>query len=249
MSPEDRSIINARIDDAAKRCLLRCRPEFVGFIDKASAVFAVSAAGRAGCGYMLYGGYPEAERCFFGAFPPVITPDRSYFPVDCIKILNKSKRKLSHRDILGALMSLGIERDTVGDILTGDGTAVVFVCRSITDFVLSNLTKIASCGVDVSVDNESELPFAPEFEEHTDTVASARLDCIVASAANTSRGKAAELIGAGLVSLNGLEAVKTDKSVFEGDILAIRHVGKFAVDSLSDISRKGRVIFRYRKYL
>lgn len=198
---------------------------------------------------MLYGGYPDAERLYFGVFPPETEPGTAAFPIDRLKIINKSKRKLSHRDILGAIMSLGIERDTVGDILVGEDTAIVFVSRSVAAFILSNLEKIASCGVCVSVDTDEELLFTQSFEKHTETVASPRLDCIVAAASHTSRGRAAEIIGAGLVSVNGIETVKTDKQVIEGDILAIRRVGKFAVDGLKDITRKGRIIFKYRKYL
>ena len=88
-----------------------------------------------------------------------------------------------------------------------------------------------------------------EFEELTDTLASNRLDNVVSALMNTSRSKATEVINRGFVSVNHLAVTKTDFEIEEGDILSLRGGGRFIADSLSDKSRKGRIIFKYRKFI
>lgn len=145
-------------------------------------------------------------------------------------------------------MSLGLERDTVGDIIVGKKESYVFVDESVAEYVISQVTKIGSSGVEVFKDNSKELEVAETFSDFSDTIASKRLDCVVAAFGNCSRGKAAEIIEMGLVSVGGLEVTKVTKEITEGDVISIRRKGKFIVDGISDVTKKGRLVLKYRKY-
>lgn len=249
MDSKEKEFLEARLFDAVRQCEVRDIPRYVGFLDSAGAAVAVNAADRSKVGYLLFGGYEDAERVCFGVFPDRLEPSCDGFPIVKLKILNKSGAKLRHGDFLGALMALGIERDTVGDILVGEKTSFVFVIESVAEFIVSQLLKIGSCGVEVSVDTTDELPQSAGFAEMSDTVASKRLDCVVAALASCSRGQAAELIDSGLVAVNGLEVTKVTKEVYEKDVIAVRRKGKFAIDEISNVTKKGRLVLKYRKYI
>ena len=244
---EEEGIILRRIDDAVRQCDLKNAPEFVGFITGSPTAYAVRSAEKSGVKYMLFGGHELAERVYFGAFPDYCEPCGDDFPIIKLKIINKGAKPFTHRDILGALMSLGIERDTVGDILTDGVFAAVFVSKTVAKHIILNLCKVASVGVTVAEDQSDALPTAENPVEGTVTVASQRLDCIVSALAGLSRAASEEVITHGEVSVNGIAALKTTYAVKNGDTVTVRHVGRFVIDSLTDKTKKGRLVVKYRK--
>ncbi len=246
---DSHELLPAKINDAIRRSYLRGAPCFVGFLDAAGAELAENIAKGDRANYMLFGGYDGAERVYFGVFPDGFLPDGSLFPIVRLTVTDRSGRGFTHRDVLGTLMSEGIERSTVGDILIGSPDSALFVSASVAEHIMAETDKIASCGVTVARSDGGELPEGGGFEERSDTVASARLDCVVAAVCRVSRGKAAELIENGLVSLGGILSEKVTKEVSPGDILTVRRYGKFAVDDLSYKTKKGRTVIKYRKYL
>ena len=249
MDQKERSVVEARLFDCVRQCRDRNIPKFVGFLDASGAARAVTVSRSENAKTMLFGGYSEAERVFFGAFPDWCEPNGEDFPIVKLRVCNKSGRILSHRDVLGALMSAGIERDAVGDILTGQGDSAVFVFEGIAAHIESHVDKIASAGVEIVRDNTDFLPSGGGFLQLTGTVASLRLDCIVAEIANCSRSKASELIVSGQVAVNGLEVNKITAEIKNGDIVTVRKVGKFVIDNTDRITKKGRIAFEYRKYI
>ena len=90
---------------------------------------------------MLWGGYEDAQRRMFAAFPKELLPDSERFPVISIYLSFRKEDSLSHRDFLGALMGLGIKREALGDILVGEGRCVLFCKEEIANFVETQLTK------------------------------------------------------------------------------------------------------------
>lgn len=249
MDAKERRFLEARINEALNIAETRGVPKFVGFLDLAGITVAGETASRSSVKYMLYGGYPEAERVCFGAFPDWCEPEPQMFPITRLRICNKSTVKLSHRDVLGALMSAGIERDTVGDILIGDGDPVVFTLPAVAEHIKAHIIKIASAGVEIVEDNETAASVSKRFEEKSGTVASMRLDCVVSEIADCSRGKAVELIESGMVSVGGLEVLKITAEVKCCDIISVRRMGKFVIDECSRITKKGRIALLYRKYI
>lgn len=249
MGNSDKDIIAARIADAVKICEQKDSPRFVGFLNPAEAAIAVNTANRLHANYMMFAGFDDGERICFGAFPKFCEPSKEMFPISAISFTFRESDKLSHRDFLGAFMGLGIERDTIGDILVGTGKAVAFVHKSIAKYILTQINKIGSAGVKVFEGSNNDLPQGGGFVSLSDTVASVRLDSVIASLVKCSRSAAVELIESGLVAVNGVSQEKITFGVSENDRISVRGKGKFIIDDTSDVSKKGRTILKYRKYL
>ncbi len=249
MDTKERQYLESKISDAIRQCDSQSVPKFVGFLDSAGASIATAVGIRQRVRFMLFGGFKNAERVYFGVFPDWCEPSAEIFPIARLRVLNKSSRELSHRDVLGAFMSAGIERDTVGDIITGNGDPIAFVSPTVVKHLTGHILKIASAGVEIVEDSETEITVNNRFEELTGTVASMRLDCVVAELCNCSRNKASVLIEGGSVAVNGLEVLKLTAFVSADDVISVRRVGKFIVDECDRLTKKGRIALKYRKYI
>jgi RNA-binding protein YlmH len=246
----DDTVLEAKLRDAVRLAQSSGRPRFVGFLDERQAVAAQKLMlNIIFKNYMLWGGHDDSERVVFGAFPDFLAPDAGVFPVTAITAAFRPCDSLSHRDFLGALLANGIVRETLGDILVGEGRCVLFVRSEIADFILSQTTKIGRVGVQLTAGASEPMPEGSHFEEFSTVVASARLDCIVAAAIGISREKSSELIGAGLVMLNHKVNTSVSASVAQGSKLSIRGKGRFVLDRLGPITKKGRLSIAVRKYI
>ncbi|HHW46785.1 MAG TPA: hypothetical protein GXX17_07785 [Clostridiales bacterium] len=241
--------IQRRVEDAVRLCQKHDACRFLGFLDSAEIIEAKRTVEKYKVKHRFFAGYPDGERMVLGVFPDWCEPEDSLFPISPITAVFRKGEMLSHRDFLGALMSLGIERETVGDILPGDGFAVFFVLKDISPFILTQLDMVGKTGVKLSEGLPMGLPLGQGFLEISKSIASERLDCVVAALCNTGRSKAAELIKTGLVSVNSLPAEKLTKQVSSGDKISIRGKGKYLIQSVDDRSKRGRIILKARKYL
>lgn len=243
------SVFEARLNDCVRLAQNGGRPRFLGFLDEREADAARNTMKHL-CfeNYMLRGGHGDPERVVFGAFPDFMEPEEAAFPIAAVTARFRRCDSLSHRDFLGALLAQGIERETLGDILVEEGRCVFFVRSEMADFILSQVKKIGRVGVSLAPGMEMPLPAAGRFEDFSAVVASARLDCIVAAAAGTSREKAAELIRAGMVMLNHTEAGSVSAPVAQGDRLSVRGKGRYLLDRLGPVTKKGRLSIAGRKY-
>lgn len=241
--------LKARLSDAAELCDRRSCPRFVGFLDERQRMVAESLLRQnPSVRYRFYGGHSEAERTLVGVFPPFLEPDEADFPLISVGFSYRREIALSHRDFLGALLSCGIKREKIGDILCAEGLAVVFVDVDIAPFVAEQVDKVAREGVRCICPYTGELPAAHTFQEMRDTVASPRLDAVVKAAAGLSREEAARRIAGGLVSLNHTPCFSSSATVREGDILSLRGVGRFRVEAIGPPTRKGRLFVTLQKY-
>ena len=166
-----------------------------------------------------------------------------------LKITHRPQDTLGHRDILGALMALGIERETIGDIIIDEGLAALVCLPELSGYITENFTKAGRVGFELSQTSLDELlAREEELTIKTDTVASLRLDAVVSSAFGISRTKAAELIVAGRVSLNHQICEKADKEVGENALLSIRGLGRTKLLEVGGVSRKGRMFIKIGIY-
>lgn len=167
------------------------------------------------------------------------------------KISGSGYKKLSHRDYMGALLNMGIDRDTLGDICPiDDYSCVIFLQRSVLDFLLTSLEKIGSDKVKINDFGDlSDFTYEKKTVPVSDTVASPRLDSVVSALTRESREKAKNLILSELVELNYLPCSKTDMKVEADDVISVRGYGKFAVKDISDQTKKGRLWLRAEKYV
>lgn len=241
---------SARIADAIRLSAERNTPQFVGFLDERGQEEA-----RAVCrhnrftGYLFFGGFPEAERSVFGAFPLFLCPEPEEFPIVRVRASFQSVRPLSHRDFLGALISSGVRRESVGDIFVEERSADLFLLEGVAAFVISSVDRVGGAAVRFEACEGAFSRPEQSFREMGGTIASARLDCAVAALLGQSREKAAVLIRSGLVSLRFQPQGSVTEPVREGDTLSIRGSGKYRITQIGPETKKGRLVFRAKKYL
>jgi RNA-binding protein YlmH len=145
-------------------------------------------------------------------------------------------------------MALGIKRETLGDILVGDGTAVIFALPTACEIIVRELTRAGNVGVSVLRERPDALPQV-RTEALEGVAASLRLDCIVAMMTKASRSDAAALIRAGKVTCSGQIVTQGTFAVTEGMRISIRGTGKFVFRSAGAQTRSGRYHIQYEKYI
>ena len=195
-------------------------------------------------GYTLFGGMEGMDRKIvrfgseqeFGYTVP--------FPIVCIHIkplLQKFADKLSHRDFLGALMNLGIERSTIGDILVGDREAYLFCLDSIAEYICQNLEQIKHTRVKCRITEDvGEIP-AEEPEQEKVQVSSLRVDALLARVYNKSRGDCLELFRTGRVFVDGRLCENNSRILKGGETVNARGYGKFIFTGQVRETRKGKL--------
>ena len=237
----------SQLDDAVYLCQQRQKPYFFPFLSERKQAVAKQYLDSVHFStYRFFGGCMDSERKVLGLY---FYDEIEAFPITALEITFRRADKLTHRDYLGALMSLGIERDTVGDILVEDGRCVVFVKSDIAPYITSQLFKIGSAGVKIAEANPDTLPKGRGFDEETYVVASLRLDAVTAAVTGLSREKTKQLICSGNVSLNGLPCDNVSRTVESGDSLSIRGKGKFKIEGVLGETKKHRIrisIIHYR---
>ncbi len=208
------------------------------------------------CGYMFWGGCEGTERKMLVAYPYGYYPDEEDLFKIVVPVMIKCSDYgcLTHRSCLGALLSLGIDKRVIGDIvILDDKTAILFTVESIADFITGDFPALERVGRDKVKTSIYKLP--PEFkiekkyETVTGTVPSARLDALISELARESRETAKKYIDSGMVKVNHSEVYKNDHSVESGDIISIRGSGRYRIESIGEITRKGRMRFTALKYV
>lgn len=195
----------------------------------------------------FFGGYEGADRCVaaFGDSSWDMTP----YPISILKISPLGKKEYTHRDYLGSLLSLGIERELLGDIVMSDGSAFVFALSDICDFISMNLLKIASSPVKISFEKELPKELGDlRFETVSATVSSLRLDSVVSAITKKSRAVSSDLISQGKVSLNYKEETSSSKQIKDKDTVAVRGFGKAIIETSGNLTKKGRIHINIKKY-
>ncbi len=190
----------------------------------------------------FFGGYPEAERRMAFFLPDWADAD-AFDPEPYLKAIEARTpfAAPSHRDFLGSLMGMGIERECVGDILVKGDRAWFFLTPAITPHVLDSMVHVGRDGVSLSEIDFAALPhFEAELKEVTFTVQSLRIDAIVSGIWKTSRSGVQDLIQRGDVTLNYFPCMDKDAPVSTGDMISLRHHGKAKILSADGKSKKGR---------
>lgn len=249
LNDEDRFFVG-RINDLILANQRSYTPEFSMFLDERQQVISENVVKSDNmCDFSFWGGYEGASRrmlCVTSEFVPV---ENSDFPMKCIWAKYRRCDDLTHRDFLGAIMSLQIKRDTVGDIVVGEGEAKIIVSSSISGIILRDITKIGRIGVKLSIDDDFIIKSDSKFLQIEGTVSSLRLDCIVAMALKLSREKTYELIMSRGVSLNCFETFDYSSKISQGDVFSIRGYGKFMLEDVLNTTKKGRIRIIVKKFL
>ncbi len=195
------------------------------------------------------GGYTGAERQR-AAFCHNEFAGTPAFEISVIKAeWNGEFARLSHRDVLGSILSLGVDRDCIGDIIATKESAKILVDKKMADYFTNNLTQIGGTTVKTVIDELSSIAAKEErCKEIRATVASLRVDSIAAAGFGMSRSKAAVEIEADKVKLNWQSVKNSSQSVKEGDILSMRGRGRLEVAEIRGLTKKGRTGVLLKRY-
>lgn len=255
--PEDRILV-AQILDKIEMVRTRNKPQNTDFLDLYQKTLVNKLFNQLEYqNYRFFGGVQEAEReiAFF-------IPDKyneamiekllnSVIKVIRITLPNTIPTTYTHREYLGGLMKLGIERKKIGDILVTKEGADILVSDDIYEFLrmqLPQLKRFMEAEIESISINELEVPIVQK-EEIKIIVASLRLDSIVSELVRTSRSKATEYLRAERVFVNGINEIKPAKTMKEGDKITIRGKGRFEIRQIEGNTKKGRVIVKVLKFV
>ncbi len=251
----DERVTLARVLDQMERCQSRsvpCVTQFLSPAQRAAAEPLLAASGHPR--HLFWGGYEGAERTVCAFLPDWLEPDDFAAdpdgPLGAAEAAFPADANLTHRDLLGGLMGIGLTRERVGDILVLEGRAQIVALDEAVPIIVSQFGQAGRYRLRLRPIPLSELAPAPaEVKIVHDTVSTLRLDAVLAAGFSLSRGKAAEAISAGKVSLNHRECLKGDRPVAEGDVLTCRGLGKCVLKTVGGQSRKGRIIIEMERYL
>lgn len=206
--------------------------------------------------YITFGGYDLAERQMAAFLPDALylrgVPQDYDFPFHALSIepLNdKYAEDLTHRDYLGAILNLGIDRSKLGDIIVEGKKAVIFIHSSLNDFLKEELTRVRHTSVLLKEIRLEDYQYAPRFEEIKGTVASVRLDSLLSLAFSSSRTKLTGLIEGAKVFVNGRLMTTNSYQVKEGDVISVRGMGKFRYQGTLARTKKNRIYVVIHKYI
>ena len=254
-----KEIFKSRILDLTKRAYNRDIVTFTDFLDL-QELNIINNLGTTSLGVscQFYGGYQMSERQMVAFIPDAFSHSKNtlsnllQYPIDCIKIVPlavKFAEALNHRDYLGALVNLGIERSVIGDILVKGSYAYVFCLRRMTPFITENCTRIKHTNVKCEVIDHLTEVITPEFETITGSVASIRLDSIIGLAFKSSRSNSNGLIEGKKVFVHSKLITSNAYQLKPNDVVSVRGFGKFIyVDELSK-TKKGRCRIQINRYI
>ena len=248
---EEESVFCSRIagyfSAAEQKGFIRCS----FFLNERQIFLADRIRESLGASGVFFGGYAGAVRQILCALPSWMSEDtleEGELPIVPVTFTYRRADSLSHRDFLGALMSLQIKREMIGDILPGEGQCVLFAHENAAALILSEISLIGRVGVRAEQGFHPDAITPPRFEEQEITVASLRLDAVVAALIGRGRESAASLVRGGGAQLNYVGNIPGSRQVSEGDVLSVRGYGKYRIAGLLGETRRGRMKLQIFKY-
>ncbi len=240
---DDEKLLQNRLSELSRRARERGRYVFTPFLTLAEQDVLCRMERRLDAPFVLWGGYDWAERrmaCFGDREELGYDPD---YPLCWLEIAPTAPRfaaKLSHRDYLGALMALGVKRETVGDLIVGDGRAWLCCQRENAPYFCENLTQAGRVAVSC---REGEAPSAAlePPKESCVVVSSPRLDGLIAAVWDLSRAESQSLFPKELVFVNGRLETSPSRQPREGEIVSVRGIGRFSYEGVARETKKGRL--------
>lgn len=245
----DELFFKKRVLELRKRTEFTYRAEFTDFLtisEMETAKLILS-----GSNFMFFGGVEDTERQMLCIAPEDISILPEMFPICGIRILPKNMKfadAFSHRDVLGSVLGLGLERDVIGDIFIKEKEAYLLCSDRISTFLTEQLTQIRHTNVICTIEQAKEREFVRDFCTISRTVSANRIDSIAAAAFGVSRSHTATAISAGKLFINGREVLSPSVSVKEHDIISFRGIGKARLKEIGGLTKKGRIAVTLERY-
>lgn len=256
MKDEERLICN-RLLDMANSCYHRNIPVTTDFLDlNSQSLFWGILNELPPVRWVFIGGYPLAERKMLIFYPDymdeadVKLSTSEWFSVIRIKPANKKfAEDLNHRDFLGSIMGLGINRSKIGDIIIQDSSAYFFCCTSIAKYITDNLCQIKHTTVTCEIVENMSFDYEPRYEEITGSISSLRLDSVISLGFNSSRSHIIKYIEEGKTFVNGRIITSNGHHIKPDDLISIRGLGKIKFIREITTTKKGRLMIIIHKYI
>ncbi len=241
---EDDRILLARVYDKITAGERKGIPAFSAFLTPREQIMVRSLMDFLPICFL--GGREGAERAVCCYLPEYLTEqdllDDEFSPVCAVRATFYAEDSLTHRDILGALMGMGIKRETVGDIYVSDGFCDFFVTREILPYVLSQMESAGRTHLRLqNIPLSQVIVPIEQTREIKTTVSSLRLDSVLGAGFGLPRAKAVQAVEAGRVFLNDKCIFKADKPVAQGDKITLRGQGKILLQTVGGKTRKERL--------
>ena len=243
-TPQDQ--LARRLEELAGRAADAGVPVMSGFLSPAEAEWARIAAKRRGAQAFFFGGYEDAERRMACFAPPGDEPPP--FPISAVRLAWPHQPAPAHRDVLGAVMALGLKRACVGDIALEEDCGYVFAQRDMAEHIARTLFSAGHTRLQTLVLDELPAVRPPEGREMRFTVSSPRLDAVLDGGFGLSRAAAQELTRTGRVKLRHVLTLKPDERVQPGDAISARGLGRLKVEEIGTPTKKGRLPIRLTRY-
>lgn len=262
-------MLQKHFEDLSRMAYMRGFPffsDFIGLADRDAAYHAVEAQFPAlpstAIPLSFFGGYPDAERVMAAFLPEAVSPSPKpeEYPLCCIRVKPANRRfseDLTHRDYLGTVLGLGIERNQIGDIVIrqeghagAEYTVAYIFCKKDKAELLLGLNRIRHTTVRAELADVAEtLHITQKYKEISGSVSSLRLDAVLAVAIRISRTQSLQVIRDGNTYINGRCCMENAKLLKDGDILSVRGYGKYLFQHNRAVSKKGRYQITVKQYI
>ena len=242
----DTELLKSRLLDLSQRAYERNYCTFSDFLNLEEISILESMKGLTP--YRIFGGYDSAERCVAGFGEDI---EDGMFPIVCMEIAplqQKFADKLTHRDFLGALMNLGINRGTLGDIIVDKNCGYLYCIDTISEYIADNLTRIKHTTVNCKVLDAAPEAALREPEPREIIVPSLRADAVISALYHLSRNDAKALFAQDKVFINHRVIESASRMLDGGDTVSVRGYGKFKMNEVLRSTKKDRLVVRISEY-
>lgn len=249
---DDEKKIIDYLTDLKRQVIENYYPKLSYFLTPREMIIAKTILGsKADIGYDNDGGYEQAERTRLLIYPAYYQSDKSDFELVLFKVNYAEKfNDIHHRQVLGSLMSLGIKREMIGDILVNNKHVQFITTLAMANYIEQHLQRIGKSKITLE-----QLPLTEiivplvEWQESALTVSNLRLDAIISGVLNISRSKSQALINKEYVKLNYVVVTDTSKIIEEGDLISIQGYGRCKLTTIGSRTRKDKIRIEVAKIL
>lgn len=255
---KDDKILLAQIMDKIEMVEKKNKIEYTDFLDLAQLELAQKFINKIKIeNFIFYGGFEQAERKMIVFYPEkfnsIVVEKNLANIVQIIRVElpNDLKGKYTHRDYLGAVIKLGVERKKVGDIIVDNNGADIIVDKDISKFLFENLSSLTRFSKStITIQNIEDLRAVEIKKEEIEIIVSSlRLDNVISELARCSRNKALDIINTERVLVNFECETKKTKQIKMGDMVTIRGKGRFFIKEIAGQTRSGRTVIIIEKFV
>ncbi len=226
--------------------------EFTGFLNENEiSLFFELERELSYAGYQLEGGYAGADRRVLRFGNSEELGYEEPFPICCLKVeplIQKFSDTFTHRDFLGAIMNLGVERSNIGDIVLRDNCAYVFVLDKMADYLMEQLNQVKHTHVSVKRFEETLTEFEKSRSIEEIQCSSERLDGVIAKVYRLSRNESLQLFRSQKIFVNGRQMENNSYLPKENDTISVRGYGKFNFCKVTGVTKKGKQNIRIERF-